>query len=246
MANQATLEQYLIDSVLLDSPVISADPTFYQIKSGLNLVIEQAVKVTGYTVSTLPSELEEYILLLAKKEIYFRLATLTAPEFSMETEFTKLLKGDRWNHYYKLLELTIKELKRLDDEGILSTISVGDVVITGRNGYYRNYRLANAFTGSLTITNITDSSAELTWTKFDASDFAGYDILVGTSAIYDEFLDQPITQENVQSWIKVTDVHRIKYRLTNLSANVLYYVVFKYLHLNGYVDYVTTQFTTLE
>lgn len=246
MANLATLEQLLIDSTLLDSPVITADPTFNQIKSGLSLVIEQAVKETGYTVSTLPPNLENYVILLARKEIYFRLATLTAPEYNMETEFSKLLMGNRWQHYYQLLELTIKEIKRLEDEGVNSPVEVGEIVISGRDGTYRNYRLANEFTGQITTGNITSSSFTIDWNKFADSDFAGYDILIGTSAIYDEYADEVINQANVVQWIKVTDVHRVKYRVTNLSANTLHYVVFIYLHTNGLKDILTTTLTTLE
>lgn len=246
MANQAQLEQYLIDSTLLDSPVIASDPTFSQIKSGLNLVIEQAVKTTGYTVQTLPTELEEYVILNAKKEIYFRLASLTAPEYSMETEFSKLLKGDRWNHYYKLIELTVKELKRLDDEGILSTITTGDVVITGRNGTYRNYRLATPFAGTVSLSNITTSSVELSWEALLGSDFSGYSILMGTSQIYDEFVHSYIIPENVLDQTLITDVHRTKYRISDLTQNTLYYLLFIYNHSNGYKEYTPLSFTTLE
>lgn len=246
MANQAQLGQYLLDSLLLDSPVISADPTFYQIKSGIGLVIEQSVKVTGYSVSTLPIELEEYVILLCKKEIYFRLATLTAPEYNMETEFSKLLKGDRWEHYYKLLEITIKELKRLDDDGILSTITTGEVIISGRNSSFRNYRLAQEFEGSLTLSNITSNSVEMTWDEFNRSDFSGYEILIGTESFYDEYADVTIDMSKVKTIISVTDVHRVKYRVTGLLANQIYYVLLRYIHTNGFVDLLPISFSTLE
>lgn len=246
MANLATLEQYLIDSTLLDSPVISADPTFFQIKSGLSLVIQQAVKDTGYTVETLPSQLENYVLLLAKKEIYFRLATLTAPEYNMETEFSKLLKGNRWEHYYKLLEVTLKEIKRLEDEGIVTSIDVGDLVITGRNGSQRNYRLATSYAGNLSISNVTPTTVDISWLKFLGSEFAGYDIMIGTSPIYDEYEEEQINQANIDKRVKVTDVQRSNYRMKSLTPNTLHYLVFTYLHTNGYKDRYTTSFTTLD
>lgn len=246
MANQTQLEQYLIDSTLLDSPVITSDPAFNIVSSGINYVIEQAVKTTGYTVQTLPIELEEYVILNAKKEIYFRLASLTAPEYNMETEFSKLLKGDRWEHYYKLIEITLKEIKRLDDGGALSTITTGDAVIAGRNGTYRNYRLATPLSGTVSLSNITKNSVEISWEALIGQDFSGYQLLIGTSQIYDEFADPYVIDANVLSKLLITDVHRTKYRLTELTPLTSYYLLFIYNHSNGYKEYSPISFTTLE
>lgn len=242
----AQLEQYLIDSTLLDSPVTSNDPTFAQVKSCANQIITETLQEKGYTASTLPYSYQEYVLLLAKKEVYFRLATLTAPEFNMETEFSKLLQGDRWQHYYKLLELTIKEISRIEEESSFNTITTGEVIISGRNGSYRNYRLAEDFDGSLEISSITSNSANLTWDKFYNSEFAGYKIYLSKSPIYDEFDELEIDSATIESSFIITDVHKTKLRINGLNSNTLYYLVFIYQHVNGYKDIISMTFTTLD
>ena len=246
MATMAQLSQYLIDSTLLDSPVTSNDPTFAQVKSCANQIISQVLTEKGYTASNLPYNMESYILLLARKEVYFRLATLTAPEFNMETEFSKLLKGDRWQHYYKLLELTLKEISRVEDESDFNTIVPGEVVISGRDGSYRNYRLAEEFSGNVVISGVTYSSVNLTWDKFFSREFGGYKIYISKQPLYDEFGEVEIDSSVIENSLIITDVHKTKVRISGLTANTLYYLVFIYQHSNGYKDLISTTFTTLD
>ena len=246
MATMAQLEQYLIDSTLLDSPVTSNDPTFAQVKSSANQILTQIIGESGYTISTLPASYEGYILLLAKKEVYFRLATLTAPEFNMETEFSKLLQGDRWQHYYKLLELTVKEIARIEEESSFNTIIPGEVIISGRDGTQRNYRLAENFAGEVNLSGITQTSVNVDWTKFVDRDFAGYKLFISTTAMYDPYAENDLDTSLAFYSVNITDPHRDKLRIASLTSDTLYYLCFVYQHSNGLRDIISTSFTTLE
>jgi hypothetical protein len=243
MADIVTLKGYLEKSI--SSPLLEADPSYILIKAELENILKQVVKDVGTTIEFLPSEDEGYILLLARKEIYWRLATSVAPEYDVETQFTKILKSSRFDHYTKLIERVQKEIER--NEGNYTFVQYADVIIDGRDGSLRNYNLSVPQLINLKTSNITQTSVDLDWNSFDstASRFGRYEILIGKEKFYDPYEDPAFNKGLAEQQIVITDIKRLKLRIKGLDSNAHYFVVIIYESLSGNIDVAETEITTL-
>ena len=120
-----------------------------------------------------------------------RLATNFAPDWDVETQYTKLLQSGRFDHYIKLVAVVQNDIKNLEKDEKYLIPKVGDMIITARDGYVRNYNLALAQSPVLSVTNITATSADFSWNEFDVKNgkFNGYYLLVNPAEFYDPFVD---------------------------------------------------------
>jgi hypothetical protein len=251
VADIVKFTEYVKESIT--TPLLSQDPVYTQLitsdsegNSGIKRIINQIVAERGFTVESLPSDEEGYVLLLVKKEIYLRLATSTAAEWNVETEFTKLLKSTRFDHYIKLLQFIQKDVDQLINSGQFSFVEYADVIIDGKNGTARNYNTSLAQDVKLTISNITADSVDLDWNIFNTAiaRFLAYRIRYSTEELYDEYENPPYLTSNFQS-VKITDIKRTKYRIKNLESNTTYYITLTLQATNGSEDTYSTTFTTL-
>jgi hypothetical protein len=255
------ITSYITEAI--STPLLSSDPVFQGLTvadattklSGIDRIIKYICEASEYDITVsgdvtfidVPTNEMQFLVLLVKKEIYERLATAFAAEWNVETEFTKLLKSDRFTHYSKLLTYVQKEITQAVNSGKFGSIQVGELVTQGRDGTLRNYNLANAQTADLKSANITATSVELTWSDFDSriSRFAYYDLYVSRVNPYDPYSD-PVLDVNVaENRYRFTDITRTKYRLTNLLPATTYYIVILYRSANGREDMNCINFTTL-
>jgi hypothetical protein len=247
MADINSLKDYLENSI--SSPLLNADPVYIDLQTGgIETILNQVVKSRGYTISNLPSIEEDYVILLAKKEIYLRLATTMAPEYNLEQEFTKILKSQRFDHYMKLLTFIQKDIDNLVESGIFSTVQYSDVVIDGRNGFSRNYSLATSQEVQLDLSAITATSVNLDWNIFDTTvaRFYSYDIFYSEYPIYDPYSSPAFVENARLIYTTISDIKRVKYRLTDLNPGTIYYIVLVFNSTNGNQDIYSTTFTTLD
>lgn len=240
MAVLSELSSYLVNSIY--TPLLQADPCYVSIIEQAPNILTQLAKDTGYSVASIPESQEGYLILLAKEEIYWRLATAQAPNYDLETEFTKIIKSKRFDHYFKLISL----LKQKIDEYQVS-VQVSDVVLNSREGSARNYALAvNQDLVQVTPSGITSTSVNLDWIPYDVNlgMFSCYDILVGRNILYDPYSDPVINFGQEERRIMLTDIKRVKYRVNDLVPNSLYNVVIIYKSASKH-EYAIAQFTTL-
>ena len=260
------LAEYTKRSIL--TPLLSQDPVYQDLvaNGGVEEIISNVFLEHGLSLSAtsiLPDD-RKTILLSAKKEIYFRLATNVAPEFDIEERYTKILRGQRFDHYMKLWDATRIDLKaHTDDVGtILGESGTGNLVLRKYDGIStRNYTLAREQGIVLAQDAITNSQVDLSWTPFDygKGTFAGRHISIGTAPIYDPYASQslypqinlngiPLTTdivaENVKATYLVHDVHRNKYRIKDLTPSTKYYLVLRTLFASGLVETSLLEVTT--
>ena len=246
MADLNSLKTYLEQSI--NTPLLEADPAYQVIKADIPNILLQIIRETGYSVAELPPEEERLVLLLAKKELYFRLAVTQAPYYDAEVEFGKVLKGRRFDHYIKLVEFVIKEIEELRQSGQLANVKVANIVLRSRDGSIRNYELASPQTNiSVSVSNITSTSFDIDWTKFDVSkgSFHCYDILVGTVSMYDPYELDSIKYNDAIQTFRIFDIHRTKLRIKNLDSNTKYYIAVIYKGTNGKFSVAETNATTI-
>ena len=252
MADLATLTKYLQDSIT--TPMLQSDPVYLALittpqggKSGITSIVEQTIRFRGYTVATLPQEEEEYVVLLAKKEVYMRLATTVAPEYDVETQYTKMLRATRFEHYIALVNSVQKDITALTESGQFNYLQYADVMLSKHDGTVRNYNLSLAQTVTLTASQITSNSVALDWTMYDVTigRFAGYEIYVSTQSMYDAYEVEPFTLDVAEQSFMLTDIKRTKLRVSGLQSATKYYILIMYRSNSGSVDALQIEATTL-
>ena len=106
--------------------------------------------------------------------------------------------------------------------------------------YYsrRAYNRAGSPTVDFTVSNITSTSINLDWTKYNVPNglFANYSIYVEKVPLIDEYAEF-IIRTNASPKIVIPDIHRLKYRVDKLTPDTDYYVTVITRDRNGLFGY---------
>ena len=154
---------YLRASVRLQQPNIEIDPAYKFSDEDLwaILTIVTPAHNSNYTIDTLPDSEFHFVVLLAKKEIYYRLATSTAPFYPLSAEGASLQKNVRFDHYMALVQQVEKDYEnavKLAKENEFGEVQSYEQLAQGWYFTNRNYNLAKKPTVELTVSNITSTS----------------------------------------------------------------------------------------
>lgn len=253
--------KYFAQSVRLDNPKTINDPAYKFSDLDLYAILEVSAPVhRGQTESETRDEEFYFILLLAKREIYYRLATTTAPFFKIEAEDSRLEKNMRFDHYMELVKSVMEEYDKLyeqkygkdgnfgDETGTGGVVTVYNTKLYGKH-YLRRYQQLNELhTLNLVISGITQTTVNLDWDKYystHGADFKNYEVYVSENMIYDEYAptEQPITLKPLYT---ITDPRKTKIRVSDLEPGKVYHVLVKSSSLmKGNDSYEQTVFTTL-
>lgn len=242
---------YLRSSLRLQAPEVETDPA-YQFTDDELLMILQVVTPTHnpqMTIETLPFDQFNFVVLLAKKEVYYRLATSTAPFYPLSAEGASLEKNVRFDHYMALIKVILDEYNALTGkdggdnatvDGILETY---ETTVFGKPYAQRMYELSTAPEVTLTISGITPKTVNVEWGKFSGRRFASYTLYVHTYPIVDEYADRPI-RADLSPVAFYNDIHKTRTRVTDLQPDTEYFVAMKVMTRDGMTGYHETSFRT--
>lgn len=221
------LVKYLRSSLALNYPEIVRDDAYKFTNEELADVLEMMIPVQNpsYTKETFPKEEEYFLILLAKKEIYYRLATAMAPLYPLSAEGAELRKDYRFEHYMSLIRRVEIEYAQMWEKFENSQpLEVGDLFIERNHFSNRNYENAVRPTVELKVHTVRSNSVDISWTKFDVprGKFLEYNIYVSKSPIYDEFIES--IDKGAKKIARILDIHRTKYRIDSLEPNTEYYI----------------------
>lgn len=253
---------YFRRSVRLDSAATQNDSAYVFSDDDLWGILEVSAPIhLGKTIEETPDNEFYYVLLLAKREIYYRLATTTAPFYPLSAEGAKLDKNVRFDHYIKLVETVTKEYERLydqkygDDNNFGDETGTGGVVTTYQSivrGHHYNKRyamLAELEPLELTVSGITETTANLDWNRFNSSygsDFLNYEVFVHDDLILDEYSPNPTDKLAVENPLyMIGDIRKTKIRITDLEKGKSYYVLVRANSRAGITAYAQIQFSTI-
>lgn len=226
------ITDYLNNSLMLSTPLISNDPAYQQLQGDMQSIIDMSLLSMGKEDAETLTPSEQYIVgLKCLYTIYLRLATSSAPEFDVSAEQVSFKKGDRFFHYTSLADKVAEELEDVES----STVEIADIRISSRNGTLRNYNLSQSQKVNLKANVVTDHSAELSWNMFSLTygEFYKYTLLYGKSEIYDEY-SIPRIKKDKGTFIKdFYDIKRTKLRISELDADTKYYVVVIFHNRDG-------------
>lgn len=247
---QKSFVDLLRESVRLQDPNIEVDPAYKYTDDELWRVLSLLTPShdSRYIADTLPDSEKYFVLLLAKKEIFSRLASSMAPFYPLSAEGASLQKNVRFDHYMALVGQVSQEYEsfmRLRME-FNSQVKSYDMYTERYHFTQRNYALAKNPSVLLTTSVVTQNSVNLDWSEFDenAGLFNFYKVYVGTSPIVDPYADNPIDPNLKAQWL-TTDIHRTKYRITGLNPGTTYYIAVITMDRNGLYGYAEEQITTL-
>ena len=197
------------------------------------------------------------ILLLAKIELFTTLATLKADLVDMNADNNNRLSlGQRWQHYNSLAENAQSAFDKWNEDndgssgGTGGVITSYNVILDSRMYTTRNYNEQKAPKVKLRIHHVDTTYAELEWAVSNISHFGLYRLYIGTSPVFDIYLDGGLSQDHITEnarLIKTTlDIHDNHARIKNLTEGTTYFVAVVSVEKNGVYGYSQKSFTTLE
>ena len=206
-----TLIQYLWKSVISQDTNIIYDPEFNIGDEDLEEILNACLlKVEpNSTLDNVSSGSQYLLIILAKKEIFTRLATKSAPLYSIKTKDSAVNKQERFDHYFQLIQQLDKEYKEELATGRNSTIETGEVFIDGRYFTKRNYDHSSVPKGELTLDNAYIDKLEVSWTSFDNTKgkFGCYRLYICEQPIIDKYSladDYYYTRYSINSSMRYT------------------------------------------
>lgn len=180
------------------------------------------------SLDLIPNEDIYPIVLLAKKELYFTLASVDAPLYDMTADNNNQLKrSQRFDHYMKLIQTIDEEYNQYNEDGgagTRNTLTSYDVLLADRYSTRRNYEKGTVPTLSLRILNVTDTTIELNW-SVRMSKFAKYEVYISDEQIYDEFNYEEPVSPSAKLVATFLDVHHNRCRIEGLSPDTVYHIM---------------------
>lgn len=195
------------------------------------------------SLDLLPTENIYPLTLLARKDLYFTLATAEAPLFDIGADNNNYLKrSQRFEHYMKLIAQADKEYQDyLDNGGAGSnTLSSYDVLLPNRYYTLYNYEKGVTPAPSLFAEKVSETSVDLMW-RVKMSKFYMYRVYVSESPIVDLHLlgNHILSDSTLVTTIR--DVHQTRCTVEGLEAGKTYHVAVAAVEkslLTGYSEIV--------
>lgn len=242
------LVAFLRQSVMVQDPEVAVvDEDFLQMKEeDLVLLLQIALSKVApeENLSTLSQENIYPTILVAKKELYHRLAVKSAPKYDLTSSSgAELHRDDIFNHYYKLIDDIEKEYNRYMSTG--RPVIAGQVLLDSKYFTMRNYNLATNPVVTLSIDNVYNNSVEVSWIINKINKFAKFEVYVSEKAIIDVYKNNAISKEATKVNV-FNDIHTHCTRVENLKPNTEYHVAVIIYERNGLTGYSELTFTTLE
>lgn len=239
--------KFLRVSLRLEDPSTEVDPAYIFEDPDLWEICEYVVPVhnINYTIETFPEKEKYFIILLAKKEIYYRLATSSAPFYPISAEGAELRKDYRFEHYMSLIRrVEIDYATAMTQLASNTVIEVKDLLLLTKHYHWRNYNLASAPTVEVTLNGVQETSVDITWDKFEVQSgiFSYYEVYISEQPIYDFYEDS--LSKTATRYKEERDIHKTRCRVSGLTPGKAYYVLVTSKDTNGLTGYSEATFNT--
>lgn len=206
-------------------------------------------KVTD--LSELPSGSEYPIILLAKIELYTKLAVLQANKIDMGADNNNYLKQDqRFQHYMKLIAQAKEEYESwLDNEG-QGEVSSYDVLLSNRHYTQRNFEKQITPKVNLKIGNVTSDNVSFQWSVTNTSHFGRFKVYISNEPIIDMYKEGVTYDKKVDEEAKLVlstqNIRNTYHTVGGLNSETTYYLAVISIERNQVFGYTEMSFTTLK
>lgn len=214
------------------------------------------------SLSDLPDGAAYPLVLLAKKELYLKLAVTNAYDVDLGADNNNYIKQDqRFQHYMKLADSAQQEYDNWkDDEDDINTDpETGISGVRAYNAYLyrghyteRNYRLQPTIKVRISIAELTTDSVSFSWKAVNNDVFAKYLVYFSTSPIVDRYKDRDsntassVINESARLMLSTLDWHNTSHRVTGLQPDTAYYIAVFSIDRNQRYGYAELEFVTPE
>lgn len=247
MLDKDFLVPYLRKSLVLQSPEIETDPAYVFTDEDLYdiLLISMYEHNPTYDETSFPRNEYPFLILLSKKEVYYRLATASAPFYPLQAEGASLRKDYRFEHYMSLVRMTNNEyLSKYEKFTRESPIIVGNLYTSSRHFDNHVYNTMNTPEVNLTADRVGDTFVEISWDKFSVIGgmFSEYQVYCSTEPIYDKYTDTL----SISPLNTIFDIRRTYCRLTDLQPDTTYHIAVVSKDMNGVKGIMEIEVHTLK
>lgn len=206
---EKVLVKYLRDSVLVQDPSLGEDEIWLSMEDADLAIVLEVAKHRDFPneiLNSLRAGVVYPLMLVAKKELYYRLAVKSAPKYDLKGDDAgELKRSQRFAHFYSLIKQTEEELENymengyfgengigdLDEDGVASrnTVYVRNALISSRYYTRRNYGMYKAPAVSVFVEGLETNKVQLRWKVSGSKVFANYKVyyIAGDGVIYDEY-----------------------------------------------------------
>lgn len=191
------------------------------------------------------------VVLLAKIELYLKLAVLKADKIDLTADNNNQLKqSQRFAHYMKLVEEARAEYESWIDNDSTGKVQSYDVLLAKRHDTQRSYDLTPTPKVRLKADLVSNDSIDLSWSVSNTSHFGRFKVYISTSPIIDMYREGVKAEDKVSkeaTLLKSTsNIRNTYHRVKGLTPNTAYYVAVISVERNLVFGYDEKCITTLE
>ena len=204
------------------------------------------------SVEDLPEGSEYPLVLLAKIELYAKLAVTKANAVDMGADNNNYLKqSQRFSHYMSLVEKT-KDLYNewLENESIgANTVSSHDVLLSNRHYTRRNYEKQAMPKVRLYLDQVTNEDVKYHWKVSQSSHFGRFKVYIDTKPVFNPYASGSYDKHisDTAKLIKSTgDIRDCYHELAGLKPDTTYYLAVFSIERNQVFGCKEVSFTTLK
>ena len=258
--NTKELVEYLKTSLFVIDPEtgnnINDDPEYIALSdSHLENVLRVAMSNvdSSKTIDDI-EDIDVYpVVLLSRREIYYTLATKSAPLYDMSVAgsggTSSISRNQRFNHYMKLIEGINDEYKLYISTGqggraLQSSDVVGEVLLSSRYFTQRNYNLAKKPKVKLVIDTIYPNEVEIHWEKISVGRFKQFKVYIGEDTPIIDKYEDGLIKEGSKLIKSISDFHTRHFRISDLKPETEYHIAIVIEEMNGLRGYNELTFTT--
>jgi hypothetical protein len=199
------------------------------------------------SLDVLPNDALYPLTLLARKDLYFTLATIDAPLFDIGADNNNYLKrSQRFSHYMELIQQLDQEYQDyLDDGGAGgNTLTSYNAVLSRRHFTEYAYNNMEPPAPSLKVDSVGIDYADISWLPL-VENFYMYRVYISDSTIVDPYVIGNHIMGGAKLVASIKDPHQSLCRVEGLLPNTTYHVAVSSIARNTLTGYSESTFTTL-
>lgn len=209
-------------------------------------------------LSDLEDGSEFALVLLAKIDLYMKLAVMRAEKVDLGADNNNYIKNSqRFDHYMKLADGAKQEyqdyLDEMEDGGLdpeNSGVRAFDVILSKWHYTNRNYEHQDTPKVKIKVYNVTADSVEFGWSVSKVDHFGKYKVYLSKSQIVDIFKDGAYADEKINEGAKLikstTNIRDNYHKITGLEENSTYFIAVFSIERNQVFGYKEVTFNTLK
>ena len=210
-------------------------------------------------LADLPPGSDYPVILVSKKELYLKLAVVSAPLYDLTADNNNQIKrSQRFSHYMALAENAQLEYEDWVENGGGATVDPNTgiqgvttyEVLRSKNHYsLRNYEHGLSPVVRVKIGEITTESVSFSWSSFNNDHFGKYLVYVSENPIVDPFRDGSKAEDKILDGatlvLSTWDFRNNHKRVEGLKPETEYYIAVFSVERNQLYGYKQVTFQTL-